>query len=119
MLNNQEIIDIIFNAVESESKITKDLILHKTRKKEIKDARFIVCHYIKEYTGIPLLNIAHAVGRSDHSSAFNALKKYGHYFENESYFRNLSIKIGNVIKEEKIKAEEIAEANQTSEISIE
>ena len=63
------------------------MIESKSRKKEIKNARFCACYFLKNMTDLNLKTIGKMIGHRDHSTVIHAVKSY----ENECTTNKLAL----------------------------
>jgi chromosomal replication initiator protein len=53
-----------------------ELVKSSTRKREIIQARFTICYFMKEILDLPLKSIGLILGKRDHSSIIHAISTY-------------------------------------------
>ncbi len=93
-------VDIIQNIIAREMDVPKDLLLSKTRKKNIVDARHIAMYFTTEFTELTLKAIGLHFGGRDHGTVIHA--------------RNA---VSNIIKENREKAAIIDQLRQKIKLS--
>lgn len=92
----------ILKVVSEESKIPVDLILMKTRKREVVEFRQIAMSLSKTFTGASLATIGSMIGNKDHSTVLHACKTVNNLIDTDRSYKGsyteMYIRIGRVIE---------------------
>ena len=92
----------ILKVVSAESAIPVDLILMKTRKREIVDLRQKAMCLAKTFTGASLATIGSKIGNKDHATVLHSCKTVNNLIDTDKSYKgdymNMYIKVGRVIE---------------------
>ena len=92
----------ILKVVSAESAVPVNLILMKTRKREIVDLRQKAMCLAKTFTGASLATIGSIIGAKDHATVLHACKTVNNLIDTDKSYKgeyiNMYIKIGRVIE---------------------
>lgn len=80
-------INIIFWKVSQETKISRQLITKRTRKREIVQARQLVQYFLERYTKLSLPEIGKLTGGFDHSTILASKKNIKNLMDTDKHFR--------------------------------
>jgi chromosomal replication initiation ATPase DnaA len=105
----------ILRAVSLITGISEELIKSKTRKQDIKDARFLFFFYCKKNTIYFYKQISGYLNRH-HSTAINGVKKFRDLSNNEDKLMNQYLRLCNVLDPEILKNDCSKELAQNLEI---
>ena len=90
-------IDYIIKSICGYYGIKKEMLLNKTKKREIVQARQIAMHYAKIYTNASLTKIGLKIGGKDHATVLHACKTVKNLSETDIFFKSEVDKIGKHI----------------------
>ncbi len=92
----------ILKVVSAESNIPIDLILMKSRKREIVDLRQKAMSLAKTFTGASLATIGSVIGNMDHATVLHACRTVNDLIDTDKSYKgdyiNMYIKVGRVIE---------------------
>lgn len=92
-ISKQELLQI----VSEECGVTIPQLTQRIRKKEIVNARFILCGILKDKFGYTLKRIGQEIDGRDHTTVMNAIKEYRNRIHFEENFKNMVSNIYNRI----------------------
>lgn len=81
--------DDLLTIIAEEASVPKSLILQRTRKREIVNARFIFCAILKEHFGYTLERIGSEIDGRDHTSIRHAIAEYRNRMYTEELFKGI------------------------------